>query len=276
MGPGDGRVYTIVYTASDASGNTADATVEVEVPHDQSGFAFASNGYSEDGSELLADALSVTLVITADQSSAHQPPLDHIDVGWIDVEQADLGNTAGIVNSAEAWFSDTDDDGFDDLVLVYPAQDLRDLVEASDELDGSVGLHFHLFHEQERIDYRVPDIFDIGPAIPLDSETGVEEPSEDGAPDIDVTRLTGIYPNPVNPRAQVAFQLAEAGAVQVRIYDAAGSLVRTLLDGYREAGEAELTWDGRDEAGQEVGSGVYFVRLTAKRQQDSAKLVILR
>lgn len=75
------------------------------------------------------------------------------------------------------------------------------------------------------------------------------------------TSLSQNYPNPFNPQTLVRFSLAEAGPVSVRIYDATGRLVARLIEGDHAAGVYEIMWDGTDDAGRMLPSGVYLYRL---------------
>ncbi len=84
------------------------------------------------------------------------------------------------------------------------------------------------------------------------------------------------HPNPFNPTTTIRFELAAAGRSALRIYDVRGALVRTLFDEAREAGPGIATWDGRDDLGRAVGSGVYFYRLTAAGESRSRKMVLLK
>lgn len=72
------------------------------------------------------------------------------------------------------------------------------------------------------------------------------------------------YPNPFNPATTVAFQLPQAGAVQLRVYDILGREVARLADGHYAAGTHSVMWDGRDSRGLQMPSGVYFNRLTVE------------
>ncbi len=82
-------------------------------------------------------------------------------------------------------------------------------------------------------------------------------------------------PGRVGP--QRAFAAAGAGIpVKLRIYDAAGRAVRTLVDGYMLAGPVHAVWDGRDAAGHETGNGLYFARLDAAGKSATTKLVRIR
>jgi parallel beta-helix repeat protein len=70
------------------------------------------------------------------------------------------------------------------------------------------------------------------------------------------------YPNPFNPKTAIEYVVPEgSGKVRLAVYDLAGRLVRTLVDGERAAGRQVAVWDGRDDRGRELGSGVYFYRL---------------
>ncbi len=85
------------------------------------------------------------------------------------------------------------------------------------------------------------------------------------------------FPNPFNPHTSVSFQMPSSGTADVRVYDAAGRLVRTLLAGdERDAGSHQVVWDGRDDAGRGVAAGVYFSRIIAGGREASAKMVLLK
>jgi hypothetical protein len=90
------------------------------------------------------------------------------------------------------------------------------------------------------------------------------------------TYLAQNHPNPFNPSTRIAFGLSAPGHVSLRIYDAAGRLVRTLYDGYREAGVYAETWDGRGDAGRAATSGVYFYKLQAGAFTETKKMVLLK
>lgn len=92
----------------------------------------------------------------------------------------------------------------------------------------------------------------------------------------EVTFLSQNYPNPFNPNTTIKFGLRERGAVSLRIYDAAGRLLRVLADGVMDAGSHELSWSGDDDSGAIVASGVYFYKLSAKEFTKTRKLVLLR
>jgi hypothetical protein len=89
-------------------------------------------------------------------------------------------------------------------------------------------------------------------------------------------RLDQNVPNPFNPTTSIEFSLVEAADVTLRIYNASGQLVRTLVDGHRAANAHTVSWDGRDSRGQTVASGVYFYRLNAGAFVQTRKMVLLK
>jgi hypothetical protein len=104
---------------------------------------------------------------------------------------------------------------------------------------------------------------------------GVEEPA--GAPRF-VNALYQAQPNPANPSATIRYTIAEKGRVSLRIFDVGGRLVRTLVDEMQTPAEAafEVVWDGMNEQGQRVGSGVFLYQIDAPGFSSAKKLVILK
>ncbi|MFO7654584.1 MAG: FlgD immunoglobulin-like domain containing protein [Candidatus Krumholzibacteriia bacterium] len=100
-----------------------------------------------------------------------------------------------------------------------------------------------------------------------------------GTGDLPAARPTALLPNrpnPFNPLTQVRFTLASAGPVSVTVHDAAGRLVRRLIGAELIAGAHEVLWNGRDESGREVPSGVYFCRLQAQGSMWTGKMMLVR
>ncbi len=84
------------------------------------------------------------------------------------------------------------------------------------------------------------------------------------------------YPNPFNPSTVIAFELARNGEITLRVFDVLGRRVRTLAKGRMTAGRHTMVWDGRDDAGRPVSSGVYVYRLQSERMLQSRKMLLLR
>ena len=89
-------------------------------------------------------------------------------------------------------------------------------------------------------------------------------------------KLQQSWPNPVNGSSTIRFELEQPSRVRLRIFDAAGRLVRTILDEQVTAGSHTRVWDGRDEQGRDAASGIYFYELDADGRRQSSKLVQVR
>jgi len=83
-------------------------------------------------------------------------------------------------------------------------------------------------------------------------------------------------PNPFNPMTEIQFELPERIPVHLQVFDLRGRLVRTLVDGPREAGLQRVTWDGRDARGARVASGVYLYRIQAGDWVDQRKMTLVK
>ena len=95
------------------------------------------------------------------------------------------------------------------------------------------------------------------------------------------TELLANYPNPFNPETWIPFRLAEDSNVSLSIYGASGSLVRTIDIGFTPAAVYEgrsdaIYWDGRNDFGEQVSSGIYFYHLSAGEFSATRKMVIVK
>jgi hypothetical protein len=110
-------------------------------------------------------------------------------------------------------------------------------------------------------------------------EVGITD--EDPEPALPASFLISLsYPNPFNPSTTISFELpgvpGEQRAVSLAVYDVRGSHVKTLMDEYLEPGTHQIHWDGRDEEGQPVSSGVYLYTLRAGSETFTRRMTILR
>jgi hypothetical protein len=83
-------------------------------------------------------------------------------------------------------------------------------------------------------------------------------------------------PNPMRGPGTLQVQVGASGSLRLRIYDLQGRIVRTLHDGPVEAGLRAFTWDGRDDAGRTLGSGIYFASAVTSARRSTVRLVVLR
>jgi hypothetical protein len=92
---------------------------------------------------------------------------------------------------------------------------------------------------------------------------------------IPVFQLDASRPNPFSQGTTIRFSLAQAGPVSLVLYDVGGREVRRLIQGVRAAGPHSVSWDGRDDRGEAVPSGIYFMRLAGQDQSDVRKMIRL-
>jgi len=91
-----------------------------------------------------------------------------------------------------------------------------------------------------------------------------------------LTAVTGAWPNPFNPRTTVAFTLARDDHARLTLFDLQGRAVRHLVDAQLPAGRHTAVWQGCDDRGRRLASGVYFARLQASSGQGMVKVVMVK
>jgi subtilisin family serine protease len=84
------------------------------------------------------------------------------------------------------------------------------------------------------------------------------------------------YPNPFNPSTTISFALPKSELVKIKIYDILGREIRTLVNTTMQAGVKRVEWDGRNQHGESVPSGMYFYKLEAGNYSDTKKMLIIR
>jgi len=84
------------------------------------------------------------------------------------------------------------------------------------------------------------------------------------------------YPNPFNPETTISFELPKASTANLSIYNVKGQLVKTLLDGNLALGKHSLVWNGTDNNGRSVPSGLYFYRLTTEGKTETKKMMLMK
>jgi PKD repeat protein len=88
--------------------------------------------------------------------------------------------------------------------------------------------------------------------------------------------LSQNHPNPFNPNTRIDYALPDGASVKLTVYNILGQMVRILVDGYQEAGFRYVDWDGADQSGREVASGVYFYKFEAGSYREIRKMLKLQ
>ncbi|MCK5620433.1 MAG: T9SS type A sorting domain-containing protein, partial [Candidatus Krumholzibacteria bacterium] len=108
-------------------------------------------------------------------------------------------------------------------------------------------------------------------------ENDIDDPVGAGPMSPHTNSLGQNYPNPFNPTNTIRYSIDKPAHVSLKIYNVAGQLVKTLVDGFQSPGKVEpLTWDGMNDKGQRVSSGVYFYRMVTKNFARTRKMVLLQ
>jgi len=105
--------------------------------------------------------------------------------------------------------------------------------------------------------------------------TGVESTLEEHEMPKEVW-LCQNYPNPFNPETHIEFFIPKAGIVDMKIYNALGQVVRNQVNEHKPVGKYSVGWDGRNDAGERVASGMYFYQLQVDDFVSSKKMLLLK
>jgi len=92
----------------------------------------------------------------------------------------------------------------------------------------------------------------------------------------EVFSLAQNYPNPFNPITTIKFNLTQNAHVTLTVYNILGQVIITLIDGQRPAGTHYITWDGKNQQGNQVASGIYFCKIAAGDFVQIRKMILSR
>lgn len=173
----------------------------------------------------------------------------------------------GMVRGPEPW-----EMGYKDTVIAYPDEITR--IKAKFDLPGFYVWHCHIVEHEDNEMMRP---FHVGP-IPANApahKASAGNATAEAKPPREFV-LEQNYPNPFNPSTNIRFQMPAAEQVELRIFNALGQEVRTLANGRFEAGRHTSMWDGRDNQGRTVASGIYICRMTAGKFTQSRLMNLIR
>jgi hypothetical protein len=112
--------------------------------------------------------------------------------------------------------------------------------------------------------------------VPAGAVSAVADGSGRPAPAVSPSRMLPAAPNPFNPRTTIRFELRRDGVAELDVYDLGGRRVRTLAGGFLAAGEHEASWDGRDQGGRFMASGVYLVVLRGSDYVETQRVTLVK
>ncbi len=214
---------------------------------------------------------------------------DDNDVWWYEdtgahVYVPHVVTTAFSVSPRRVWVTDLDNDTYLDIVVVGGNGPTGEVVYWQN--DGEQNFTYHNIEATggNRAGLFVVDIDNdtlddilVTRAIPSDLVVfrNLGTGTAVGTTPAARVELRPNYPNPFNPSTTIAFEVSPAGAVEVDVFAVDGAKVRTLLRGPLDAGAHEVRWDGRDDRGRRVASGVYVARVRAHGINRSHKMTLL-
>ena len=109
----------------------------------------------------------------------------------------------------------------------------------------------------------------------VDVSWGVTE-TDVTTPKPEFKMLSQNYPNPFNPSTTINFDIFKAGKVNLSVYNLKGQLVKTLTDGFLNAGSHSITWHGVDNNNNQVASGVYFYKIETAGKQEIRRMALIK
>jgi hypothetical protein len=120
----------------------------------------------------------------------------------------------------------------------------------------------------------IPGVDIMVTAYVTDQPVGIQDEKSESVP---LTfELEQNYPNPFNPSTIISYQIPQTEMVTLEIYNALGQKVRTLINESKDVGQYQITWNGINDAGNHLSSGIYFYRLHAGKFVKVMKMILLR
>ena len=91
-----------------------------------------------------------------------------------------------------------------------------------------------------------------------------------------ITELSGNFPNPFNPDTEIKFSIKDPGHVTLNVFNIRGQLVKTLVNEKLEPKHYSVIWDGKDNSGKSVSSGIYFYKMKAEKYTSTKKMILMK
>jgi hypothetical protein len=228
-------------------------------------------------------------------------PNGRVDVVWNDTRQTGTYRQSQLfysysTNGGVAWSANQELSPPWDSHTGWPNQNkIGDYYDMTSDLVGANVAWAATFNNEQDVYYLrigdydcnsngIADSQDILNHTSQDSNAnGIPDECEDFSTDVASDPMSSSYelhqnvPNPFNPSTSIRYDVpAGGGHVRIRVFDVTGRLVRTLVNRFESPGANFVVWDGRDEIGAPVASGIYFCRFDARGFTETRKMVLLR
>jgi len=228
-------------------------------------------------------------------------PDGRVDVVWLDTRVSNNSHDCALflsqsTDGGSTWSSNTQMSGEFDSWDGWPQQNkLGDYYEMESDLvgadlawaatlNGEQDVYYLRIGDRDCNQNGIGDATDIADGTSTDvDENGIPDDCEDNAAALDPlipntgSYLLGNVPNPLHESTTIRFAVpVDAGKIRMAVFDVDGRLVRTLVDGEIPAGVSAVTWDGNDDSGRPVASGVFFYKLETDRISETRSLQVVR
>jgi flagellar hook assembly protein FlgD len=88
--------------------------------------------------------------------------------------------------------------------------------------------------------------------------------------------LNQNYPNPFNPSTTISYQIPQTGSIRIDIFNIKGQKIRTLINELKHPGKHSVVWNGTDQSGRQVASGIYYYRIVTDHNSSTKKMLLLK
>ena len=236
-------------------------------------------GSLQDWSYYVNSCVDLTIEIDTVQF----PPDSVLTQRWVEnrqsmlffIRQAGLGTQGIVTDSATGQpldFAQVEVSGIDKAVYTDSIGDYhRMLLSGTYDFIFSKGGYFPKTISGVRVNY--DSLTNLDAALAKDPGGVAGKPSE-------IIQQKGLIlnnrPNPFSQQTNINYQMSKPGMVSLKIYNAAGQLVKTLVNAAQPAGHYAVNWDGRDGSGHAVSNGVYIYRLQSGDVSQTRKMIVLR
>jgi hypothetical protein len=280
-GAEDGRVYTATFEVTDCNGNSTETTSNVYVPHSASDFVTVMISGNLPGSGNGAAFMISGATLFEDEVPAEVNGDFSQDINFVDPVSAFMTNTAGVVRPNAFFIKDVDFDEFNDVLVGFDVDELAELIAISTPEDGDpvlvleVGVEHFIVLDLSRV--QETDL-DLRALIDELRDQGVVEEQlvQEDTTTYREAGLIGAAPNPFNPSTKISYYMPDTRHVELAIFDISGRRIARLVSQTVEAGEHSVMWYGKDSAGGQVASGVYFYRLTAGTLVETKRMILVK
>jgi len=196
-------------------------------------------------------------------------------------QPAGTGNDPEVQDSLQLFFKNDQNQWV--VINAYPGRPFQAFQEVMVDLSSLPTDRGNMFHSQFQMRFRslgsqsATQFFDEWFIDDLSLDLGIATGiGDDDLSTITEFKLEANYPNPFNPTTTISYQLPKSSDVRLTIYNTLGQRVRTLVDANRSAGAYDVVWNGQNDAGAQVGSGLYFYTIETAGFTQTRKMMLLK